>query len=81
MQNREDSFPTYELGSYTLIHDKDQNQAIMRINGVVTPPVGTRIELEPDGEVYVVEVRLLAPTPDEKDAMYVCLDVSKNKPG
>ena len=71
--------PEYALGSRTVIHDKDENIAVMRINGIVVMPVGTRIELvKPDRDVYVVGVRLLAPDPED-GAVYVCLDVSKNR--
>ena len=77
---RSGSIPRYNLGSYTLIHDKDDGCAVMHLNGVIVLPVGTHIELKkPDEYAYVVGVRLLAPDAED-NAVYVCLDVSKNKP-
>ncbi len=75
---RSGSIPMYNLGSYTLIHDKDDGRAVMRLNGVVVLPVGAHIELvKPDEYAYMVGVRLLAPDAED-NAVYVCLDVSAN---
>ena len=75
------SIPRYELGPLTLIHDEDEDRIVMHLNGVVALPVGARVELvKPDRDVYVVGVRLLAPNPEGDNAVYLCLDVSKNKP-
>ena len=72
--------PRYDLGAWTVIHDAEENQAIMQLQGVVLLPIGARVELvEPSRDVYVVGARLLAPSPED-GAVYVCLDVSKDKP-
>ena len=75
------SIPRYKLGALPLIYDEDEDRIVMHHNGAVELPIGARFELlKPDRDVYVVGVRLLAPNPEGDNAVYLCLDVSKNKP-
>lgn len=65
---------TVELTPVTIVHDRQRNTQIMRIKGLVTPPIGTEIELaEPNVTVTVVGVRLQAGY--EGLPVTVCLDV------
>ncbi|WP_147447058.1 hypothetical protein [Corallococcus sp. CA054B] len=73
--------PTLKSAKYTVIHDRKNNMALMRINEVVVLPVGTEIELiEPNVNAVVTGIRLLAGRPATATSagidVAVCLDVS-----
>ncbi len=64
------------LAQYTVVHDLDRKEAIMRLEGVVVLPIGAEIELEsPQISVTVKRVRLLAGSDVVQRA--VCLDVRR----
>ena len=66
--------PTHQLGGMTIVHDRQRNVQVMRIQGVVVLPIGAEVELtDPNLSAEVVGVRLLAGTADTP--AHVCLDV------
>jgi hypothetical protein len=66
--------PVHELRPETFVHDRARNQQIMRIQGVVSLPIGAEIELyDPNIKATVVGVRLLAGS--EQVPVTICLDV------
>ncbi|HZS41960.1 MAG TPA: hypothetical protein VFF06_34255 [Polyangia bacterium] len=68
--------PTVKLDHQTLVFDLGKNQQVMWIDGVVTLPVGSVIELtNPNVNAVVERVRLLAGIP-----VCVCLDVRTSRP-
>ena len=76
--------PRYNVGTWTVVHDVESQEAIMQLDGVIVLPVGSTIELiHPNRTARVVGVRLLAPatwSPDQGDkAVHVCLDVQIEK--
>jgi hypothetical protein len=65
-----------KLGKQTVVHDLNANRAIMLIDGVVVLPIGAEIELtNPNINVTVEGVRLLAGSLTNLDEVVVCLDV------
>ncbi len=66
--------PQVGVGPYTYVHDKQRNRQVMRLDGMVVLPVGSRLELPDSPEsAEVVGVRLLSPS--KNHPAHVCLDV------
>ncbi len=66
--------PEPHLGDMTIVHDRERNLQVMRIQGVVVLPVGAEVELSnPNVNAIVTGVRLLAGA--DEDPVHVCLDV------
>lgn len=52
------------LDGMTVIHDRERNRQVMRVQGVVVLPVGAEVELMyPNVKATVIGVRLLARRP------------------
>ncbi len=69
---------TFGLEKRTLVFDSDTDEQIMWIEGVVTPPIGSTIELKnPNLNATVVRVRLLC---NIEDVLTPCIDVQIIRP-